>query len=453
MRYLEIGVKCPPDNDFTMLTKRTPLTSTPSSLVAQQALAAPWSGLTGIPTNLAFLNSPSCTNSQVAKWNSTTTTWACGDITVGTDTLAGLTCAADQIVKRNSANTAWECAADTADTTTAGDGLTLTGTALSVNFAQSGGNNGTATTVARSDHTHAAPTAIDNVPIGATTASTGKFTTLEATTSLKTPALETGSLKVTGGSPAVGSVLTADASGNATWQPASGKLANIIYVAKSGGDFTTITAALDSITDAAANSPYLIRVAPGVYEEQVTMKEYVSIEGAGEGITIIKGTSNLSGSDFPMLVEGSSNAELRYLTVQSVCASTTDCNTNAIYNFENSPTLSHLTIIASGGSTNRAVMNEFSYPVMSNLTITASGESAENIGVFNNASKPTIYNSRIAGSTKSVLNISTSTPKIANTMLSGIVDNDSSASSTCIGAYDASFAALDATCQPPSQQP
>lgn len=53
---------------------------------------------------------------------------------------------------------------------------------------------------------------IDNSPIGVTTASTGKFTTLE-----------TGTLKVTGGTPAANKVLTSDASGNATWQtPASG---------------------------------------------------------------------------------------------------------------------------------------------------------------------------------------------------------------------------------------
>jgi hypothetical protein len=48
--------------------------------------------------------------------------------------------------------------------------------------------------------------ALNSVSIGATTASTGKFTTLES-----------GSLKITGGTPSVGMVLTSDASGNATW--------------------------------------------------------------------------------------------------------------------------------------------------------------------------------------------------------------------------------------------
>jgi hypothetical protein len=62
---------------------------------------------------------------------------------------------------------------------------------------------------------------------------------------------------------------------------------NLVVVAKSGGDFPSIQAAIDSIGDEAANKPYLVWVAPGVYEEQVTMAPYVHLQGAGQGATII----------------------------------------------------------------------------------------------------------------------------------------------------------------------
>ena len=252
--------------------------------------------------------------------------------------------------------------------------------------------------------------------------------------------MEAASLKVTTGA-AAGSVLTSDATGNATWKA---KLANIIYVAKIGGDFQKIVDALASITDATVTNPYLIRVAPGVYTEQVTMKEFVSIEGAGEGTTIIKYTGS---ANYPSATDsssatviGASNAELRSLTVQS--DGTGKNYGTAIYNKGNSPTLSHLTITASGGATNRGVYNDTSSsPPMNNLTITASG-GTYTYGVYNDInSSPTIYSSRIKGGTNSVFN-NNSTAKIANTMLNGAV----STGCTCINAYDASFTTLPANC-------
>ena len=90
---------------------------------------------------------------------------------------------------------------------------------------------------------------------------------------------------------------------------------NVVIVAKSGGDYTSVQAAIDSITDAAADNPYLVWVAPGVYEEQVTMKPYVHLQGAGQEATVI--TSTASGEDFPpqatLLL--ASDASLRDLTV------------------------------------------------------------------------------------------------------------------------------------------
>jgi hypothetical protein len=69
---------------------------------------------------------------------------------------------------------------------------------------------------------------------------------------------------------------------------------NVVIVAKSGGDYTTVQAAIDSVTDAAADNPYLVWVAPGVYDEQVTMKPHVHLQGAGQENTIISSTSSSS---------------------------------------------------------------------------------------------------------------------------------------------------------------
>ena len=90
---------------------------------------------------------------------------------------------------------------------------------------------------------------------------------------------------------------------------------NVIVVAKSGGDFTSIQAALDSITDASDTNRYLVWVAPGVYNERVTMKPYVDIEGAGEQVTRI--TYGGSSNPDTGTVVGANDAELRFLTVEN----------------------------------------------------------------------------------------------------------------------------------------
>jgi pectin methylesterase-like acyl-CoA thioesterase len=88
----------------------------------------------------------------------------------------------------------------------------------------------------------------------------------------------------------------------------------VVVVAKSGGDYTSVQAAIDSITGAAADSPYLVWVAPGVYSETVTMKPYVHLQGAGQEATVI--TSTVSGSALPpqATLKLASDASLRDLT-------------------------------------------------------------------------------------------------------------------------------------------
>jgi hypothetical protein len=93
---------------------------------------------------------------------------------------------------------------------------------------------------------------------------------------------------------------------------------NVVVVAKSGGDYTGVQAAIDSISDAAADNAYLVWVAPGAYSETVTMKPYVHLQGAGQEATVI--TSTVSGSAWPLdqaTLILASNTSLRDLTVSN----------------------------------------------------------------------------------------------------------------------------------------
>jgi len=171
---------------------------------------------------------------------------------------------------------------------------------------------------------------------------------------------------------------------------------NVIIVAKSGGDFISVQAALNSITDASASNHYLVWVAPGTYTETVVMEEYVDIEGAGELVTRITaaGSSDINTGT----VVGANNAELCFLTVENTGGNTYAI---AIHNSLASPWLTHVTAIAWGGTDSYGVRNyNSSSPTMMNVTASASGGSEGwSYGVYNgSSSSPTMLNVTAAAS-------------------------------------------------------
>lgn len=204
----------------------------------------------------------------------------------------------------------------------------------------------------------------------------------------------------------------------------------VVVVAKAGGDFTSITAALNSITNNSADNLYLVWVAPGVYTETVTMKDFVDIEGSGEKTTRI--TFPGSGAFNTATVRGANNAELRFLTVENTGGNT---YATAIYNSGASPSLLYVTVTASGASsTNRGMYNFFgSSPTISNATISASGGSST-YGLLKSSSSPTITNVTVSASGGTVGNYGVrndiSSPTMSNVTVSA------SGGSTNYGVYN-----------------
>lgn len=92
----------------------------------------------------------------------------------------------------------------------------------------------------------------------------------------------------------------------------------VVTVAKSGADFTSIQAAIDSITDASSDNRYLVWVGPGRYNERVTLKNYVYLQGVEQWDTVIEyaaGSANYPPDTATLTLSG--NSRVRRLTVLS----------------------------------------------------------------------------------------------------------------------------------------
>jgi hypothetical protein len=165
------------------------------------------------------------------------------------------------------------------------------------------------------------------------------------------------------------------------WGGVLDRPAQTIIVAKSGGDFNTITAALASITDATDTKRYLIKVAPGEYIERVTMKQFVDIEGSGEQVTKIRYTQANPGNLDNGTLVGANDCEVRFLTVSSIGGT----HSVAIYNFNSSMRMTHVTAVGLGGVNNYGVFNSYASGVMTDVTAKGEGGS-QTFGVFNNSS-------------------------------------------------------------------
>lgn len=94
--------------------------------------------------------------------------------------------------------------------------------------------------------------------------------------------------------------------------PFSTKPANVIIVAQSGGDFTSISAALASLPDP-NTTPVIIKVMPGTYTESIIMKSNINIQGSGRDVTTIQAAS----SSDTVIIDTITNAAISGFTIKN----------------------------------------------------------------------------------------------------------------------------------------
>ena len=166
-------------------------------------------------------------------------------------------------------------------------------------------------------------------------------------------------------------------------------------MAKSGGEFTSIQAALDSIADASSDNRYLVVVGPGTYQEKVQLRPWVDMTGAGRGITIISAPG--ASYEDQATVSGEDNCELSHLTVVSTGGSSYAVG---ISNLLTSPRIHHVDILVTGGGSAGTVgiLNNVASPELSDLAIEVSGLSS-------------------GGSVSGIYNFSSSSPSLKHTTI------------------------------------
>lgn len=214
---------------------------------------------------------------------------------------------------------------------------------------------------------------------------------------------------------------------------------------------TALVGALNSITNASEDNRFLIKVEPGVYDIGVlplVMKPFVDLEGSGElatKITAVGGIDEAQGST----LQGASNAELRFLTVENTGGAGT-AFAIAIYNSAAALAMTHVTAEAVGNGAEEAyaVFNRASASTMTESTIGASG-AATSVGVRNTADAGSftieIDRSKVSGADNTFVNDAEFTTRVALSQLSGgsVVGGGTV---TCAGVYDEAFAFSAGAC-------
>lgn len=293
---------------------------------------------------------------------------------------------------------------------TAGNGLTGGGTGGSPTLSASYGSpvavgsanaDGSANTLARSDHVHAhGDQAGGTLHSAATTGTAGFMSAADKT-------------KLNGTYAYVRTIIVGPATISST----------------AAANGTALIAALNGITGNAAATPFLLKIEPGVYDiggTALTMKTYVDIEGSGENATFITATRGNAALASASAVIGAANAEIRNLTITN-----TSSSTNGIGYYVTNATgarLRDVTINSSGAST-------LSYGVFGTTNV---GLTAVHVTVTATSAGSTSGATGFGCSTSTTLNILDSTVTAKATAGTGTNTGVHATSSSCNATIDSS---------------
>ena len=221
-----------------------------------------------------------------------------------------------------------------------------------------------------------------------------------------------------------------------------------------------LLSALAGITDAGSGKPYLLKIEPGTYglgASPLAMKDFVDIEGSGEGVTTITGITQPSCQSGTVIL---ANAELRFLTVTNLGGGI--CATALYQGNTANARITHVTIGASGATnslgallSNGALMRQSTIfmPNVGSVGVDLQGGTATlvdvdlvsgNVGVYSPGSGTlVIHNSRLKATGNVLQAQAGATIDVAGSQIVGGV---SGGTTKCVGSFNATFDPLPAAC-------
>lgn len=188
-------------------------------------------------------------------------------------------------------------------------------------------------------------------------------------------------------------------------------------VAGAGGDFISVSQALNALTPTAAN-PVLIDVMPGTYIGNVVMKNFVHLRGAGRDVTILQSSSpatnavsftNINNSTISgFTIRGGMRGISNTMSSPTITGNTIRDNMFGIHNETSSAPLISGNIIAINGEGIR--------DISSVSQITDNIISSNPRGILELSSLSTIANNTIGGYTEGIRNTNSS-PQILHNQI------------------------------------